>query len=104
MPSAGCRGRWPVNDIDDDEEDAAALSVLAVMVGLDPLEVVDEAVAGSSDLGPRERVCSVGWLVHVAGPCWCNDIPTPTLVEPVPRPDRVWIPWDTAMIKAGIYS
>jgi hypothetical protein len=101
--------RWRMTDaidellaIEDADEDAA-MSPLAAMVGLDPLEPLVEAVVDG--LGPRERICSVGQLVHVAGTvCWCNDIPTPTLVEPVPRPDQVWLPWDAAMIAAGHYS
>jgi hypothetical protein len=33
----------------------------------------DEAVAEAAGLGPREYVCSVGWVIHVLGiDCWCE--------------------------------
>jgi hypothetical protein len=54
------------------------------------------------ELGPRESVCSVGNLAH-CGPCWCGDLPVVYVAE-AGKVDGVWVPWDTAMIKAGHYS
>jgi hypothetical protein len=60
----------------------------------------DEAVSAPAGLGPREYVCDVGWVVHVAGvPCWCESATeqtVPARARPVVNSERPRPRWRVA--------
>lgn len=80
------------------EDDTAALSLVAAIVGLDPLVAV---ASTCSDLAGREYVCRC-WYVHVRGvECWAT--PASVTAE-APAHEGEWLGVHEWLYRAGLYS
>jgi hypothetical protein len=88
---------------EETEDDTFSESeIAAIDAALEAAALAEAAGIGCSDLGPRERICSVGQLVHI-GPCWCADLPMPAALA-APVVAGVWQPVDVWLRAAGLSS